>query len=156
MCQKQRHFDHDGTVYLEHLCLLQQNTVVATKPPHVRFCWTKILAQTTSGWCTPMPFLLHRCGYTCRYPQCLCRGKLLPSQLLLLSLDYYWEAFWTISFMQWPWASVKNFVQCFPQRHALIAENKQDRTASVLALTFQWPPIPLQPVPCSTLLAAPF
>lgn len=32
LCQK--HFYHDGTMYLEHLCLPKQSTGVAAKPPH--------------------------------------------------------------------------------------------------------------------------
>ena len=156
LCQNQRHFYHDGTEYLEHLCLLKQNTVVPTKPLHVRLCWMETLAQTTSGWCTPVPFLLHihlhRGVYMCTYP-CVCPERKTTSITVIFT--HCWKAFWSISFMLWPWASVKNLVQCSPQRHVLLAENKQDRTASGLALTFQQPPIPPHTYPLLHCLGIP-
>lgn len=59
------------------------------------------------------------------------------------TLEYYWATFCMISFLLWPWHSVRNLAQCSPQRHTVMVENKQDRTARGLALTFQWPPISL-------------
>ena len=76
-------------MYLELLCLLKQNTVVATKPHHVRLCWMEILAQTTSGLCTPVPFLLHVhlhwCVYMCTYP-CVCAERKTASITAIFTL----------------------------------------------------------------------
>lgn len=127
------------------LCLPKQSTVVATKPPHMRLCWVEIPAQTTSGWCTPVPFLLHI--HLHRHVHVHAPRKIASitviSTLCNTQRKYSesWAAFWMISFMLWP--TVRNLAQCSPQRHGVMVENKQDRTARGLALTFHWPPISL-------------
>lgn len=60
-----------------------------------RPCLMETLAQTTSGWWTPVPFLytfIYTDAYTCAHTLVSApRGKPLPSQLFLRSSDYRWE-----------------------------------------------------------------
>lgn len=88
----------------------------------------------------------HSFAQTCTHPEENCFHH-----SHFCTLEYYWAAFWMISFMLWPWPSVRNPAQCSLQRHGVMVENKQDGTARGLALTFQWPPITPPPIPCSTL-----
>lgn len=81
----------------------------------------------------------HSFAQTCTHPEENCFHH-----SHFCTLEYYWAAFWMISFMLWPWPSVRNPAQCSLQKHGVMVENKQDGTARGLALTFQWPPIPLR------------
>lgn len=99
----------------------------------------EIPAQTTSGWCTPVPFLVHIHLHRCVHVHTP-RGKLLPSQPFLHS-GILLSSFLNDFLHAWP--SVRSLAHCSPQRHSVMVENKQEQNCRGLALTFQWPPISL-------------
>lgn len=104
-------------VYLEHLCLLKQNTAAASGPvcqalPNGNPRSDHLGVMDSSAF--SLHIHLHRCIHMCTYPRVCAERKTASITAIFTLFRLPLRAFWMISFMIWTWASVKNLAWCSP------------------------------------------